>query len=91
MTRIIRDYDKQDSGNTETHLAVDIQMKKVIDSGRPAGDTNAYEEGFASASGVRPESAETGGRIRSPENKDKAKPSQIPASIEKENAGLADS
>jgi len=87
-----RDYDSIDknTGSTETHVAVDTQMRHVIEDGSTDGDRAAYEEGFASASGVRPETASTGGRIRHPESKDKARTSAL-TSIEEENAGLADS
>lgn len=89
-----RDYDTmydQYSGSTETHLATDTKMKQVIERSSSAGDTMSYEEGFASASGIRPETAETGGRIKNPENKDAAKSDPTAASIKKENPGLADS
>lgn len=82
-----RDYDTmydENSGGTETHLATDVKMDRVthyIDA------ETSYEEGFASASGVRNETAESGGRLKHPETKDDAR---VPGSIEHENAGLAD-
>ncbi|MDE3060154.1 MAG: hypothetical protein KGJ06_04015 [Pseudomonadota bacterium] len=86
-----RDYDDESySGGTETHLAADTQMKETIRRGSTKGDRNAYHEGFASASGVRQETAETGGRIHHPESKDAPRPDPVPPLIEKENAGLAD-
>jgi hypothetical protein len=39
---------------------------------------------------VRPETAETGGRIRHPESKDAPQPDPVAKKIENENAGLAD-
>lgn len=89
-----RDYDTMyddTTGGTDTHVAVDTKMKHVIEDGSTKGDKQAYEEGFASASGVRPETAETGGRIRAPERKDAAQIDPVPKSIEEENAGLAES
>lgn len=82
-----RDYDtmyKKSTGGTGNQLAVDDEIKES------EFESIAYEEGFASASGVRPETAETGGRVRYPETKDAARPDPVPLSIEKENAGLAD-
>lgn len=52
--------------NTETHMAVDEKIK--------TGYTQrSMNEGFASASGVRPETAETGGRLTHPEDADRAR------------------
>jgi hypothetical protein len=88
-----RDYDTmydETTGGTETHVAVDTKMKNTIQAGSSKGDRLPYEEGFASASGVRPETAETGGRIRHPESKDAPQPDPVPKQIERENAGLAD-
>lgn len=84
--RII-DYDKKDknTGGTDTHEAVDDVMK------RDDGSIGlAYEEGFAASHGVRPETAETGGRMRHPDMQDDSHPDRIPNKIEKENPGLAD-
>lgn len=81
-----RDYDRdytKNTGNTETHIATDERMKME--------DPLAYEEGFASASGVRPETSESGGRVRHPENKDAAKTAMVPNHIDEEDAGLAES
>jgi hypothetical protein len=89
-----RDYDTmydETTGGTETHVAVDTRMKKTIYKGSSKDIRPVYEEGFASASGIRPETAETGGRIKHPETKDAAKPDPVPKSIEEENPGLADS
>ena len=88
-----RDYDTmydETTGGTETHVAVDTQMKQVIKNGSSKDDREAYQEGFASASGIRPETAETGGRIAHPESKDAPKPDPVPRKIEEENPGLAD-
>ena len=49
-----------------------------------------YEEGFGASSGIRPETAETGGRVRTPEMGDDALIDRTPNNLEKENAGLAD-
>ncbi len=83
------DYDKmydKSTGSTETHLATDTIMKEPYTE-RMGG----YREGFASASGVRGETAETDGRIGSPERKDRARRTgAVGTSIDDENAGLAD-
>lgn len=84
-----RDYDtiyNDTTGGTETHLAVDEAMQD-----KNAQAQHVYEEGFAASSGVRQETAETGGRIKHPEMKDDSRPDRVPDSIEEENAGLADS
>lgn len=60
------DYNTKESTNIATHLAVDEKIRIS------EGDALAYEEGFATESGVRPETAESGGRIRHPEDKDAA-------------------
>ncbi len=83
-----RDYDTmydETTGGTETHVATDTKM-------RLAGkrSNHAHVEGFASASGVRPETAESGGRIRHPETKDASRPDAGARSVEEENAGLAE-
>jgi len=87
-----RDYDTKDSytGGTDTHVAVDTKMRQVIEDGSSEGDREAFQEGFASASGIRSETAETGGRIKNPENKDAARPGSEPKVTSKENSGLAD-
>ncbi|MEJ0010373.1 MAG: hypothetical protein WDN72_07650 [Alphaproteobacteria bacterium] len=78
--------DKKDHAGTATHRAVDDAI-----SPRDNGELQEqYEEGFASASGVSNETAESGGRIRHPEAQDKARPDGVPAQLEDENAGLAD-
>jgi hypothetical protein len=82
-----RDYDtmyNKSTGGTENQRAVDDEIKESD------FEPIAYEEGFAAASGVRQETAETGGRIKYPEAKDAPRPNPIPSLIEKENAGLAD-
>jgi hypothetical protein len=88
-----RDYDTmydETTGNTDTHVAVDTKMKTTIKLGSTKGDRNAYEEGFASASGIRPDTAASGGHIRHPESKDAPAIDPVPKSIEEENPGLAD-
>jgi hypothetical protein len=90
---IKRDYDTmydKTTGSTETHKAVDTKIKETIKHGSEVSEQTSYEEGFASASGVRPETAETGGRIKNPENKDTPKTGQITPPLEQENSGLAD-
>lgn len=82
------EYDEHDSPSTETHLSVDEKIRTDLEN--PA-TTTAYEEGFDASSGIRPESAETGGRIKAPEMKDDPKNDRTPDSIERENSGLADS
>lgn len=61
-----RNYDDKESASTETHLSVDEKIR------RSESESTSYEEGFATESGVRPETAESGGRIRHPEDKDAA-------------------
>lgn len=82
-----RDYDtmyNENTGNTETHIAVDERLENE--------DLLAFEEGFAAASGIRPETAESGGRIKHPEDKDSAlNEGRVVSHIEEEDAGLADS
>ncbi len=75
------------TGSTETHRAVDEHMFP-----KDARELqSAYEEGFAASSGIRPETAESGGRIKHPETQDHQKHPGAPDLIEEENAGLADS
>jgi hypothetical protein len=84
------DYDTvydETTGNTGNHIAADEMMKRK-NSGL---EREGYEEGFASASGVRNETAETGGRVQHPEAKDRSRPDPVSPSIEDENAGLAES
>ena len=84
----VRDYDApgEYTGGTDTHLAVDDAIRNESNT--------ALEEGFAAASGVRNETAETGGRIKHPETKDeeytKRDTHQAPNPVDEENAGLAD-
>ncbi len=88
------DTTKPDAGSsTETHRGVDEQIEKTLDDGSTADGRveKSYREGFAASSGIRPETAETGGRAKAPEMADDAIPDRTPDSIEKENAGLADS
>lgn len=86
-----RDYDtvyNENTGGTETHEAVDERMHN------PHDFANELEEGFASASGVRGETAATDGRIRHPETQDEERSNRLSRrarnSTENENAGLAD-
>ena len=86
-----RDYDtmyKETSGGTETHTATDEMIRRNSD--QPGLHRQAFEEGFASASGVRGETAETGGRITHPEQFDRSLPERDAPEVEEENAGLAD-
>lgn len=75
---------------TETHRGVDQMIEASLEKGSSAnGDVaNLYEEGFAASSGIRPATAETGGRIADPEITDEVRPA---TTQDKENAGLADS
>ncbi len=83
------EYDAHESASTENHRSVDAQMEEVNE--HPGGEQNlAFEEGFAASSGIRPESAETGGRIDHPEMLDDSMPDPLPESLEEENPGLAD-
>lgn len=80
------EYNEQetDSPNTETHIATDVMMNE---------DFNAslkLEEGFAASSGIRNETAETGGRVKAPEKGDASIPAITIDKFEEENAGLAD-
>ena len=83
------EYDAKDSysGNTETHIAVDEMMERRDQGLLQKG----YNEGFSSASGVRNETAETGGRVKNPEIHDEDGTNKPVTTIDKENAGLADS
>ena len=83
------DYDAKDAASTENHLSVDAQIEEVIDHAGGQQDL-ALREGFAASSGIRPESAETGGRIDHPEMLDDTMPDPVPDIIEEENPGLAD-
>jgi hypothetical protein len=88
-----RDYDtdyNKNTGNTDTHVATDTQMENTIRDGSTLGDREAFEEGFAAASGIRPETAESGGRIRHPESKDAARHDPVAKLVKNENSGLAD-
>ena len=80
-------FDAKDlnSGGTEQHVATDEAMDKKF-----GNIQNAYEEGFASADGVRGGTAESDGRVKHPEKGDNSIPATIPTSIEDENPGLAD-
>ena len=83
---------KTAASGTETHLGVDQQIEKTLQDGSSDAGSIAlsYREGFAASSGIRPETAETGGRAKAPEMKDDVIPDRTPDSIEEENAGLAD-
>jgi hypothetical protein len=83
----IVNYDQKDknSGSTEEHVATDEAMDKKF-----GNIQNAYEEGFASADGVRGGTAETDGRVKHPEKGDDTNPKRTTNSIENENPGLAD-
>jgi len=75
-------YDKY-TGNTETRIATDEHMALE--------DANIYEEGFASASGVRADTASSGGRIRHSEEGDAPyTEGRVDTLIDDENSGLAD-
>ena len=84
--RIVK-YDEKDknSGSTEEHVATDEAMDKKF-----GNIQNAYEEGFASADGVRSGTAESDGRVKHPEKGDDTTPKRTPDFIEDENPGLAD-
>ena len=81
------DYDQKDknTGSTEDHIATDEAIDKKFGNLQ-----RAYEEGFASADGVRGGTAETNGRVTHPEKGDDTKPKRTLDSIENENPGLAD-
>lgn len=81
------EYDQTDQPSTATHLSVD--QKIDLDLRTPA--QASMREGFAASSGIRPEVAETGGRVKNPQMKDDMADDRVPDSIEKQNAGLADS
>lgn len=82
-----RNYDTmfdEYTGSTETNMATDEHLSLE--------DLRAYVEGFAAASGVRPDTAASGGRIRHPEDRDSASnEGRVSNHLEEENAGLADS
>ncbi len=79
-------YDKQEkyTGSTETHVATDTMMDDHFN------DSLKLEEGFAASSGVRNETAETGGRVKAPEKRDASIPAITIDKFEEDNAGLAD-
>jgi len=81
------DYNKQDknTGSTEEHIATDKSPEEKFGNLQ-----RAYEEGFASADGVRGGTAETNGRVKHPEKGDDSRPKRTPDSIANENPGLAD-
>ena len=72
------------TANTQTHIGVDQHIKQ--------GYTKAaMEEGFGSASGVRPETASSGGHILHPETADGPRNTgKVPNHLDEENEGLAD-
>ncbi len=84
------DYDatEKGTGGTETHRAVDEVMQERI--AHEGSEYLAFVEGFAAASGVLPEAAETGGRLRQGGRTDASLPDRASAPIEQENPGLAD-
>ena len=91
MRRVNYD-EKPDRTGTPTHRGVDEQMEETARFDGTGDVTGkSYREGFAASSGVRNETAETGGRVRAPEMGDNSRPDRVPNSIEEENAGLADS
>lgn len=79
-------YNSQEkyTGNTETHIATDVMMNENFNS------SLKLEEGFAASSGIRNETAETGGRVKAPEKGDASIPAITLAKFEEENSGLAD-
>lgn len=85
--------DTPEPTGTATHRGVDEVVKESVDRGSSSdGDVaKLFREGFGASSGVQQETAESGGRIASPEMKDDSIPDRTPNSVEKENAGLADS
>ena len=79
------DYDKKETENTETLIAVDETPERKFGNLQ-----RAYNEGFAASNGVQAGTAETSGRILHPEKSDKAKVNSPVNPIEDENPGLAD-
>jgi hypothetical protein len=84
--RIVK-YDEKDknTGSTAEIIATDEVMDKKFGNMQ-----RAYEEGFASADGVRGGTAETNGRVKHPEKGDDTTTKRPKNSIEDENPGLAD-
>lgn len=75
---------KQQIIPTDSSISVDKKMKQGYTS-------SAMEEGFSSASGVRPDTASSGGRVSHPETKDCAhQTGKVPNHLDEENEGLAD-
>lgn len=74
--------DQNGTANTQTHLSVDQHIKQ--------GYTKAaMEEGFDSASGVRPMGAASGGKVNGEEKGDGArKTGKVPNHLDEENSGL---
>jgi hypothetical protein len=79
------DYDKKETENTETLIAVDDTTEHKFGNLQ-----RAYNEGFASADGVRGGTAATNGRVLHPEKGDGLKPNSPPNPVDDENPGLAD-
>ncbi len=84
MRKINYDEPEKYTGNTEPHIATDVMMEEGFNS------SLKLEEGFAASSGIRNETAETGGRVKAPEKGDASIPAITLAKFEEENAGLAD-
>ena len=71
------------TSNTETHIGVDEKLKQGYSQ-------NAMEEGFGAASGVRPETSSSGGKITHSESKDAARRTgKISNHLDEQNEGLA--
>ncbi len=72
------------TSNTETQEGVDERIRQGY-------SRSAMEEGFGAASGVRPDTASSGGHVLHPETKDGARNTgKVPNHFEDENEGLAD-
>lgn len=82
----MRTVDYDDKGkNTETQIAVDETIEHKFGNLQ-----RAYNEGFASADGVRGATFDTDGRVVHPEQGDEAMKDSPHNTIEDENPGLAD-
>jgi hypothetical protein len=84
MRKIDYESPGQNTGNTETQIAVDETPEKKY-----GNLCNAYEEGFASGNGIRGNTDETD-VVRRPDRLEDSHPERVADSIEDENLGLID-
>jgi hypothetical protein len=84
------EYEEADSKTgSATHKGVDEQIRETTHN-LGGAQANAFEEGFAASSGVRPMAAASGGRVKAEENTDRSRPSPLMEEDTEQNEGLAD-